>query len=449
MVGFPVLSMPVCLQNLTVRYGSKAALCMVSAQLEPGQWVLCTGDSGSGKSTLADVICGTLPAKAIVEGSITTSGRRIAKIWQEPSATFSPYRTITEQIRDVLRATGQLPSLAQSLLDQVGLASHASSFPRQMSSGQIQRAAIARALATQPDLLVADEATASLDGETERDIVALLNALRRKHGFGILWLSHLPAAVLPYATEHWHIEQGSLQRVAGTKPSEGPSLAPGPVLDRPASELLLEAKHLSKAYGSPVFEGISLRLYQGRTLALIGRSGSGKSTLARLLAGHEEADSGAVHRHAPAQLILPDAYRALNPHWKVGEAVAEALRIQGVSSAIRQQRAKEMLNRLALDDIDLERPVSTLSGGQRRRLLVARALLCEAKILIFDEATNGLDAELRTSFLALLRKLQQELGLAYLWITHDYTSLPAFADEVVTLLHGSLQEMNYGANLPA
>lgn len=394
------------------------------------------GPSGSGKSTLAHAILGTLPPSARIEGSIEIADPPVAAIWQEPSSSFNPLRRIGPQVGDVLAAYRQSPNRSLELLHAVGLAGVEDAYPHELSSGQIQRAAIARALAMNPRALVADEPTSSLDEDTENQIVELIDRLRKEKGFAVLWITHRPAAVDRIATERWTMRDGLLSTgvaapSARPKPSARESAAPG--------NIVLRATGVEKRYRGPVLEGVSLALAEGRTVALRGPSGSGKSTLARILAGIERADAGAIDRFGSVQLVWPDPATALNPRWRVADAIAEPLEIRGIGRTERHREALECMDRLRLPRDAAGRKVRELSGGQRRRVLIARALAAKPRALIFDEATNGLDAALRDETLALLRSLQLESGLAYLWITHDAETLEGFAHESLRMDGGRLR----------
>lgn len=327
-----LVDMLMVLQDISVSYSGVRALTNVSASFGERDWVLCTGPSGSGKSTLASLLAGTLPANASTTGRLEGRPARVVKIWQEVSSTFSPYRKVGDQVKDVLRVFGQDARLAEDLFAAVGIAGRMEAYVSQLSSGQLQRVAIARALALKPDLLIADESTASLDPATEVEILSLLASLQDRSPFSILWCTHRPHAAMPWANQHWRIENGSLRVLPelGSNPEISTNWtlsADSTFADEPRA--LLEAKGIEKSYSKTILRDVSMRLRERRTVALVGPSGSGKSTLARILAGQEKPDCGFVDRTVPAQLILPDPFRALNPHWNVGQAVAEALAILG------------------------------------------------------------------------------------------------------------------------
>ncbi len=422
------------LDDLTVAYGPDRVLSAVSCQIPRGAFAVVTGPSGSGKSTLARALLGLLPPNARLQGQISHGEGTVAGIWQEPSASFLPLRRVNSQIADVLAARGAPRACAATLLATTGLADHQWVYPHQLSGGQIQRAAIARALATDPVVLIADEPTSSLDSATERDIVELIARFWRDQGRTILWITHRPNAVRALATEHWTLADGRLSRTPW--PSRAPT--PAAAVASEKARDVLAANEVCKSYSRPVVTGATISLRAGQTAVLQGESGSGKSTLARILAGIESPDSGSVHRKGDVQLVWPDPATSVNPRWRVAEAIAEPLQIRGVATAERRERTLAWMDRLQIPLAAALRRVSELSGGQRRRLLIARAMITEPQCIIFDEATNGLDAKLRSETISLLQKLQSDLGTAYLWITHDDETLAGFGQQYWRMEKGAL-----------
>lgn len=434
------------LDGVSVCYGERQVLAPASALVRRGDWVVCTGPSGSGKSTLAHAIAGTLSPAARLSGSVRLGRTPVAAIWQEPSSTFSPLRRVLDQVGDVLAARGAPRAHARELLSRTGVDGKQDEYPHQFSAGQLQRAAIARALAMHPALLVADEPTSSLDPTTEAGIIELVGGLRREYGFEVVWMTHRPGPLRPWATQWWQIRDGVLNAAAPNPTSAAEEgCERSPLLD--SGRLVLRAAGIWKSYREPVLRGVDLQLHAGRTTALVGESGTGKSTLGRILAGLESPDAGELKRFGSVQLVMPDPATALNPRWSAAEAVAEPEAIRGVPRRQRRQTALRWLERLQIPASAADRAVTSLSGGQRRRLLIARALVAGPQALLFDEATNGLDPELRGEMTQLIRGLQREFSLAILWITHDYETLPGFADEVFTLAAGRIRQVSHASPL--
>ncbi len=431
------------LQDFSVCYGERKILGGVNLEVPEGSWMVCLGPSGSGKSTLADAICGLLPADAVLSGKMEGVASRPARIWQEPRLSLSPLRRIGDQVEDVARAHGSSVAAAACWLEEVGLAGLADRYPWQLSSGQAQRAALARALACGSPLLVADECTSSLDPESEAAVVASLAELWRRHGFSLLWFTHRPAAVAPYASGWCCIERATLRPLA-----EAPARPSAQSRRSPRHEQLplLIATGLGHRFGErQVLREVDLHLAAGTTTALLGASGAGKSTLLRLLAGWEKPQAGRVESKASVQLVPPDAATAVAANWTVEEVAGEALTIQGKPRRDREAIVRQWLDRLGLKDMELHRPACRLSGGQRRRLMLARALVAGARVLLLDECLNGLDLPLQRQILATLQALRDELGLALLWVTHDVDYLPEFADVVLRLNEGYLHEAGHAA----
>jgi peptide/nickel transport system ATP-binding protein len=423
-------------QMLSVAMGEAQILHNVSFSVEPGDFAVCEGPSGAGKSTLLAALAGTLPRQARTTGTISLTRPPVAMIGQEPSRTLSPLRRVGLQIADVLEAHGRPADDAGALLARVGLGERYRAYPYELSMGQLQRVVIARALAMKPGVLLADEATGSLDSATEAQIVQLIDELRREQGFAVLWVTHRPAAVAAIATQRWRLEAGHLSQSERTASGTRPVVAKGAV----DGEALLRAKGLSHSYGGvTVLRSVDLALRPGMTLAIQGASGAGKSTLARIVAGLEKPQAGTVEAaHGGVQLVWPDPNTALNSCWRVSEAIAEPLQVRGVAQREREETARRWMERLRLPAVAAHRRVTEMSGGERRRIVMARALATGARTLVFDEATNGMDAALRDELVATLRTLQKEQGYAYLWITHDEATLPGFAHEVRQLTEGRL-----------
>lgn len=430
-------------QNFSVRYGPRQVLRAANLEVAAGSWTVCLGPSGSGKSTLADAVCGLLPADAVTQGEMERPARRIARMWQEPRLSLSPLRTIGDQVADVARAHGGCLATAMDWLARLGLEGLAERYPWQLSSGQAQRAALARALAVGSPLLVADECTSSLDPETEMAVLAALAEVWRQQRFGILWFTHRPAAVAPYATDWWELSGGACQRLTGM-----PQAATALAGQRPWPQTapLLQASGLGYAWGSrEVLRDVHLTLTAGTTTALLGASGAGKSTLLRLLAGWEKLQRGCVQADGAVQLVPPDAATAVAPGWTVAEVAGEALVMRRRPAAERVAVIRRWLDRVGLTDVELHRPAAQLSGGQRRRLMLARALVAGAQVLLLYECLNGLDLALQRQLLGMLKALRDELGLALLWVTHDMHYLAEFADVVCELRDGVLQKVGDAA----
>ncbi|HZV98157.1 MAG TPA: ATP-binding cassette domain-containing protein [Methylophilaceae bacterium] len=235
------------------------------------------------------------------------------------------------------------------------------------------------------------------------------------------------------------------------------------------SEAILSARHLNKTYSQrsgkfgfgstkiKALDDVSIELHQGSTLAVVGESGSGKSTLARCLLQLQPLDSGEVLFHGrdlakltgkelrsvrrDLQMIFQDPFASLNPRMKVGEIVGEGLLIHGLGSNSEQQKKVEkILKRVGLAETDMQKYPHEFSGGQRQRIGIARALVLEPKVVVCDEPVSALDVSIQAQILLLLKELQQEMALSYIFISHDLRVVRHIADEVAVMHRGRLIE---------
>jgi peptide/nickel transport system ATP-binding protein len=312
--------------------------------------------------------------------------------------------------------------------------------------------AIAMAIAAGPSLLLADEPTASLDPVAQAEISALLQSLVRKERMGLLLVTHDLALARRIADRIVALDHGRI----GAEP-----LAPDDVASRaPAQsgEPLLVVDRVARSY--PGRHGrtagvadLSFSLAQGETLAVIGESGSGKSTLARLALGLDRPDAGRIllggHDWVMAneaqlrtmrrqvQAVFQDPAASFDPRQTVAQIVAEPLHLLGRSTfAERIRRVVEVLAQIGLGPDAATRRPQAFSGGQRQRIAIARALILNPSLIVFDEALSALDPALREEIVALLLRLQREQGLAYLFIAHDMDLVRRMADRVLVLREG-------------
>jgi peptide/nickel transport system ATP-binding protein len=495
------------IEGLSVAYGARVALRDVSLTVAPGEIVALVGPSGSGKSTLAQAAIGLLPDDAVISGALslgqvtlsaldergweTVRGARIGMVFQEPATALNPALTVGRQIGEVLARHGRLtkPERAarvDALLAQVGLDIAPGRHPHTLSGGQCQRVAVAMAIATGPDLLIADEPTAALDPLAQAGVIALLEAEARARGMGLLIVSHDLALVAKVADRIVVIEDGRVveegtaaaciaaprsdflrRAVAASRPG-GPG--PGPALP----DTLLDVATVSRHYragslfgGSATIalDGVSFQLCRGETLALVGASGSGKSTLARLVLGLDQPDAGTIAIDGQSwrdargaglralrrrvQAVFQDPAASFDPRWTVGRIVAEPLRLLDDPSgpAERTARVIEALDQVGLGADAAQRLPADFSGGQRQRIALARALVLKPDLIVLDEALSALDPPLRADMVALLLRLQRELRVAYLFISHDLALVRDFAHRIAVLRDGRCVEQGRTAEI--
>jgi peptide/nickel transport system ATP-binding protein len=421
-------------------------------------------------------------------------GEAVGLVFQDPMTRLNPLLTIGEHLRDTLAAhrpgwrRSQLRQRAEDLLRRVGIAPERfGSYPHEFSGGMRQRLAIALAMALQPPLVIADEPTTSLDVAVTGQVMAELRELCSEAGSALLLISHDLAMAGRWCDEIAVLDQGRLverapshqlltrpttplaQRlVAAARQREG-GHSPAP----PTTAALLELEELRSWHPLPsppwqtrwlkAVDGISLRLNEGETIGVVGASGCGKSSLCRALMGLAPVRGGrvllqgqdlrslrgAAQRRArrQIQMVFQDPLACLNPQMTVAEAVADPLLIHGLARrAEARERVGRMLASVGLEPAErfLDRLPRQLSGGQQQRVAIARALILSPKVLLCDESVSMLDAEVQTEVLALLRRLQNELGLGLLFVTHDLSVASGFCHRVIVLEGGRIVEEGPG-----
>ncbi len=431
-------------------------------------------------------------------------GRRIGYVPQDPTVSLNPVTRVGEQIAEVLtihglanRKTARIDAVAA--LEKAGIdhpAERARQFPHELSGGQRQRVLIAIALAARPALLVADEPTSALDVTVQRRILDHVDDLTADAGASVLLITH-DLGVAADRTDrilvmsHGRIvEAGTPEQILGAPqdpytrsliaaaPSlntvgttfldrarlAAPAHTPADPPDAPdaGSAPIVEAVGLVKDYhsggrSSRAVDDVSLSIRRGRTLALVGESGSGKTTTARLVlrlaeptAGEIRFDgqditalrAGALRRlRRRIQVVYQNPYDSLNPRMSVGRLIEEPARSLGIGSrAQRSARAAELVDLVGLASSVLSRRPAELSGGQRQRVAIARALIVRPDLVVLDEPVSALDVRVQAQVLELLARLQAELGVAYLFISHDLAVVRQISHEVIVLRGGVVVE---------
>mgnify|MGYP006267433965 CR=1 FL=1 len=424
-------------------------------------------------------------------------GEAAGLVFQDPMTRLNPLLTIGDHLADTLDAhrpswgRQQVQARATELLQRVGISPERyGSYPHEFSGGMRQRLAIALAMALKPALVIADEPTTSLDVAVAGQVMAELKTLCQEAGSALLLISHDLAMAGRWCDQIAVLDQGkrveqaaahqvltapqaplSQRLVAKARAREG---SQSPPMERAPLLLEIEALRCWHPLPSPPWrrrwlqavDGVSLRLHQGETIGLVGASGCGKSTLCRALMGLAPVRGGAVRlqgsdlrqlhgralRHARRriQMVFQDPLACLNPQMRVGDAIADPLLIHGLASrAQAREKARQWLSAVGLEPPEAfeGRLPRQLSGGQQQRVAIARALILEPQVLLCDESVSMLDAEVQADVLALLRQLQEQLGLGMLFVTHDLAVASGFCHRVIVLEGGKIVEEGPGARL--
>lgn len=473
----------------------------VSFDLQPGEMVALVGESGSGKTTTAQAIIGLLAENGRRDsGRIVLNGTDIAGwsskrmnnlrgvsislVPQDPGNSLNPVKTIGDQVAEILHLHQKMSKADRrqrvlALLEKVGLShpeQRMKQYPHQLSGGMKQRVLIAIALALRPQIIIADEPTSALDVTVQKRILDLLDVLRRESGTAVLFVTHDLALAAERADRLLVFRNGEIQEqglaaqvINAPQHSYTRQLlrdaAPGEIalptpdtFSTPAIQLSAINKQFSLGKQQlTVAKQVNLKVARGTTHALVGESGSGKTTLARILLGFEKADSGQVliegidagalrgealrQLRRKIQFVYQNPFASLDPRQSLFAIIEEPLRnFEKLNAAERRQRVEEVAERVALPLTLLSRRPRELSGGQRQRVAIARALILQPQILVLDEATSALDVTVQAQILQLLQTLQRELGLTYLFITHDLATVRRLAHSVTVLRAGEVVE---------
>ena len=440
-------------------------------------------------------------------------GRDIACVFQDPMSSLNPVLSVGLQLSEPLRAhlglsARQARARAEELLAEVGLPEprrRLDAYAHQLSGGQQQRVMIAMALACEPKLLIADEPTTALDVTIQRQILELLATLKARHRMSLLFISHDLGLVGEIADEVVVMRHGQVRErgpaalvfasprdaytraLLACRPTlEGPLPARLPVIDGPAATatpsapkdaqapVVLEVRALAKSFwlrqglfGRREFkavQGVSFQLRRGHTLGVVGESGSGKTTMGLtllrllepsggqvLLDGRDLRETGPLALRRRLQIVFQNPYASLNPRFSIGQTLVEPMAIHGIGANLveREQRARELLAKVGLDGSAFAKYPHEFSGGQRQRVAIARCLTLQPEVLVLDEAVSALDVSVQAQVLNLLRDLQDELGLAYVFISHDLGVVRFMADELLVMKDGEVIEQADAAQLLA
>ena len=466
------------IKNLRVRFENFMPVKSATMHIEAGELVALIGSSGSGKSTLAMSIL-KLQEDAKVHGRVmfdgkniacfsekkmqSIRGKKIAMIFQEPMTSLNPLHTVAKQIGEVLKMTEQ-PATKQAilgLLAQVELTDIEriyKSYPHELSGGQRQRVMIAMALAGKPELLIADEPTTALDVTVQAQILALLKRLQKQLNLAILFITHDLDVVGQIADRVYVMRQGKVS-ITDIPDKVYPWIRHTP--RQPLQTPAIDVKNLNVFYHHfHAVKDVSFSVQPGRTLGIVGESGSGKSSVAQGLTRLIEATgqvmingqnffslSGGALRQARShiQMVLQDPASSLNPRMTVADIIGEGLKIRKVPNV--EEQVIETLKLVDLPVRLMNRHPHALSGGQRTRVALARALILKPSVLVLDEVTSSLDIQTQRQLIKLLTMLQRDLKLAYIFISHDMKVVRSLSDDILVMKDGCVVEQGFSGQL--
>ncbi len=428
-------------------------------------------------------------------------GGDVAMVFQEPMTSLNPVMSIGAQLTEAIRehqGSENADAVALRMLDTVQITDPArrlKQFPHELSGGMRQRVMIAMALSCRPKVLIADEPTTALDVTVQAQILRLMRELKSEFGTSIILITHDMGVVAEMADRVLMmqggriIERGSsleiferpkerytrqllaaVPRLGAHAGTDGPPrVTPGEAeLPRPGAAPVMNVRELNVSYGAPAsrffkgkprvnaVSGVSFDIMPGKTLGLVGESGSGKSTTGKAVLGlipftggvmiDGQDISGLSHREMrsvrrSAQMIFQDPYASLDSRMAVGAAIAEPMVIHGIGNkSERRDRTAELLRRVGLTADAASRYPHEFSGGQRQRICIARALALEPKLIVADESVAALDVSVRARVLDLMLELQETMGIAYLFISHDMAVVERMSHHVAVMRGGKIVE---------
>lgn len=475
----------------------------INLDVKAGETIAIVGESGSGKSQTTMAMMGLLAQNGKATGQALYRGQdligmsdkalnkirgaKITMIFQEPMTSLDPLYRIGDQLAEPLRyhrglSKKQARPRILELLKLVGIPEperRIDSYPYELSGGQRQRVMIAMALANEPDILIADEPTTALDVTIQAQILDLLADLQQRLGMAVVFITHDLGIVRRFADRVYVMRSGEVVETNETEKlftepehpytkmlldaePEGEKLSPSaeaPVLiraDNVKVNFLINKPWLGAATYMTAVNDVSLTLKEGQTIGIVGESGSGKSTLGRAILrllpsegriaylGKElPTESQAMRpKRRELQLVFQDPFGSLSPRMTVGRIITEGLLIHepNLSAKERDRRAQEALREVGMDPAMRNRYPHEFSGGQRQRIAIARTMILKPKVIVLDEPTSALDRSVQKQIVTLLRDLQKEHGLSYLFISHDMAVVRAVSDYVIVMKNGKIVE---------
>ncbi|TNF87509.1 MAG: ABC transporter ATP-binding protein [Gammaproteobacteria bacterium] len=466
----------------------------VDLTLRRGEVMGLIGESGAGKSTLGLASMGfARPGCRITSGSIIFDGidlmkaseeekrklrgSRIAYVAQSAAASFNPAHTLIEQtveatVRRLGKSDDEARADARKLYRDLQLPSPESigdRYPHQVSGGQLQRVMTAMAMSPRPDLIIFDEPTTALDVTTQVEVLASMRSIVEQYNTAAIYITHDLAVVAQMADVIKVLRYGETiedadtrKMLANPEKEYTKSLWSVRSIEKPEEESednILRVDHVDASYtgSAKVLDDVTIDVPRGHTVAIVGESGSGKSTTARAITGLLPPSKGqilfngkplpptlkerSIEQLQKIQMIYQMADTAMNPRHTVRDIIGRPLEFYlGLRGRERDQRLLELLEMIELNEDFVDRLPAELSGGQKQRICIARALAAGPELIICDEVTSALDQIVQKGILELLMRLQKELGLTYIFITHDIATVKAISDQIVVMLEGRVVE---------
>lgn len=469
----------------------------MNLKLKRGEVLGLIGESGAGKSTLGLAAMGYAQTGCrIASGSIhfdgidlvslsdkeksNLRGSRIAYVAQSAAASFNPAHKLIDQfaegpVQHGLMSYNDAVEKAIDLFRRLDLPNPEEigfRYPHQVSGGQLQRAMVAMAMATDPDIIIFDEPTTALDVTTQIEVLIAIKDVISQLNTAAIYITHDLAVVAQLADRimvlrHGNlIEEGPARRMLDSPQKNYTrrllavrSLGEEKIRKEKDPNVVLEISGVSAGYkkGVNIVKDINLKIKRCKTVAVVGESGSGKTTVARIVTGLLPSNRGQITFRGDTlspdlasrnrdclrrlQMIyqMPDV--ALNPRQKIMTIIGRPLSFYfGMKGKEATERVKELLSMVELPLDYINRYPAELSGGEKQRICIARALAANPDLIICDEVTSALDQLVAEGILNLLQRLQNKLGVSYLFITHDLATVKAIADEIVVMYKGRIVE---------
>ncbi len=469
----------------------------VSLSVKKGEVLALIGESGSGKSTISLAAMGfARPGCRIFGGQVVLNGRdimtlapperhslrgrEVAYVAQSAAASFNPAIRIGKQVTEapLWHGTADAATAANTAfelyqkLDLPDPEHIGSRFPHQVSGGQLQRLMAAMAMSCGPDLLILDEPTTALDVTTQIEVLKAFKSIIREQGTAAIYVTHDLSVVAQMADRILVLKDGAVVEAGETDqiihaPQHAytktlmDAVTPKvrPVQAEPKKpEIVLSARNITAGYGATtILRNVSVDVPKGTVVGVIGESGCGKSTLARVIAGLTPTREGETQIEgktvAPSvgardkatlrdcQIVFQMADTALNPRMRIRDLLGRPLRFyHSLKGRAQVDRVAELLTLVDLPPEFASRYPGELSGGQKQRVNLARALAADPKVILCDEVTSALDTVVAAGVIALLNDLKDRLGVSFMFISHDLSTVSSFADDVVVLYAGRVME---------